>query len=64
MARFSPEDKQTIWDMREAGVPVNESDSLLMSFGHVGHLAKWPLNRPSLGKARHRSPRPNTLNGA
>ena len=22
MARFSPEDKETIWDMREAGVPV------------------------------------------
>jgi transposase-like protein len=22
MARFSPEDRQTIWDMREAGVPV------------------------------------------
>jgi hypothetical protein len=22
MARFSPEDRQTIWDMREAGMPV------------------------------------------
>ena len=22
MARFSPEDRRTIWDMREAGVPV------------------------------------------
>jgi IS30 family transposase len=56
MARFSPEDRKTIWDMREAGVPVKriakhlgrQNSSLRKFIADAGGRRPTPRERSSL----------------
>ena len=56
MARFSPEDRETIWDMREAGVPVKriarhlgrQNSSLRRFIADAGGRRPTPRERSEL----------------
>ena len=70
MARFSPEDRRTIWDMREAGVPVKriarhlgrQNSSLRRFIADAGGRRPTPRERSelrlTLAKREEISPRP------